>query len=82
MFATMSSTPAVDDHRKPYKRLVKPGLGFFSFETAWRTLQGYETMHMIRKGQVQGVLFYYIVNIFTHIVSLCNCLPQAAPLHE
>ena len=42
------------DHRF-IKRLVKPGLGFFSFETAWRTLQGYEAMHMIRKGQVQGV---------------------------
>jgi transposase, IS6 family len=42
------------DHRC-IKRLVKPGLGFFSFETAWRTLQGYEVMHMIRKGQVQGV---------------------------
>ena len=26
------------------KRLVKPGLGFFSFETAWRRLQGYEVM--------------------------------------
>jgi transposase-like protein len=37
------------------KRLVKPGMGFFSFETAWRTLQGYEAMHMIRKGQMQGV---------------------------
>ena len=42
------------DHRF-IKRLVKPGLGFFSFETAWRTLQGYEVMHMLRKGQVQGV---------------------------
>jgi transposase-like protein len=39
------------DHRF-IKRRVKPGLGFNSFETAWRTLQGYETMHMIRKGQV------------------------------
>jgi transposase, IS6 family len=37
------------------KRLVKPGLGFFSFETARKTLQGYEAMNMIRKGQVQGV---------------------------
>jgi transposase, IS6 family len=27
------------DHRF-IKRLVKPGLGFFSFATAWRTLQG------------------------------------------
>lgn len=42
------------DHRF-IKRLVKPGLGFFSFETAWRTLQGYEAMNMIRKGQIQGV---------------------------
>ncbi len=38
------------DHRF-IKRRVKPGLGFYSFETAWRTLQGYETIHMIRKGQ-------------------------------
>ncbi len=40
------------DHRF-IKRRVKPGLGFYSFQTAWRTLQGYETMHMIRKGQIQ-----------------------------
>jgi transposase, IS6 family len=39
------------DHRF-IKRLVKAGLGFCSFLTAWRTLRGYETMHMIRKGQV------------------------------
>jgi transposase, IS6 family len=30
-------------------------MGFFSFETAWRTLQGFEVMNMIRKGQIQGV---------------------------
>ncbi len=30
-------------------------MGFFSVETAERTLQGYEVMHMIRKGQVKGV---------------------------
>jgi len=30
-------------------------MGFFSFETAWRTVQGFEVMNMIRKGQVQGV---------------------------
>jgi transposase, IS6 family len=39
------------DHRF-IKRLVKVGLGFCSFPTAWQTLRGYETMHMIRKGQV------------------------------
>jgi IS6 family transposase len=42
------------DHRF-IKRLVKPGMGFFSVETAGRTLQGYEVMHMIRKGQMRGV---------------------------
>ena len=42
------------DHRV-IKRLVRPGLGFQFFHTAWRTLRGYETMHMIRKGQVEGV---------------------------
>lgn len=42
------------DHRF-IKWLVKPGLGFFSFETAWRTLRGYEAMNMMRKGQIQGV---------------------------
>lgn len=42
------------DHRF-IKRLVKPGLGFFSFQTAWNTLQGYESMNMLRKGQMHGV---------------------------
>jgi transposase, IS6 family len=42
------------DHRF-IKRLTKPGMGFFSFETAWQTLQGFEIMNIIRKGQVQGV---------------------------
>jgi hypothetical protein len=30
-------------------------MGFFSFETAWRTFQGFEMMNMLRKGQVRGV---------------------------
>lgn len=42
------------DHRF-MKRLIRPGLGFGSFPTAWRTIQGYETMHMIRKGQIEGI---------------------------
>jgi transposase, IS6 family len=42
------------DHRF-IKRLTKPGMGFYSVETASKTLQGYEAMNMIRKGQVQGV---------------------------
>jgi transposase, IS6 family len=42
------------DHRF-IKRRVKPGMGFFSFVSAWRTLQGYEMMNMVRKGQIRGV---------------------------
>jgi len=42
------------DHRF-LKRRINPGLGFGSFRTAQRTLQGYEMMHMIRKGQIEGI---------------------------
>ena len=42
------------DHRA-IKRLVNPGMGFGSFNTARRTLRGYEAMNMIRKGQIQGI---------------------------
>jgi len=27
-------------------------LGYFSYLTAWRTIRGYEAMHMIRKGKL------------------------------
>jgi IS6 family transposase len=36
------------------KRRVNPCMGFWSLDTVWRTLQGYEAMHQLRKGQVQG----------------------------
>lgn len=42
------------DHRA-VKRLVKPGMGFGSFNTARRTIRGYEIMNMLRKGQIKGV---------------------------
>jgi len=42
------------DHRF-VKRLVNPGLGFGAFHTAQRTIQGYEAMHMLRKGQMEGI---------------------------
>jgi transposase, IS6 family len=42
------------DHRF-IKRRVNPGLSFFSFNTARRTISGYETMNIIRKGQIEGV---------------------------
>ncbi len=42
------------DHRN-VKRIVKPMMGFPSFNTARRTLSGIEAMNMIRKGQIQGI---------------------------
>ena len=39
------------DHRA-VKRRVRASQGFRSFDGAWRTIQGYEVLHMIRKGQV------------------------------
>jgi len=40
------------DHRA-IKRRIKASLGFRSFAAAERTIQGYEAMHMIRKGQIR-----------------------------
>lgn len=34
---------------------LRPGLGFKRFRTAWRTLVGYETLAMMRKGQEKGI---------------------------
>ena len=42
------------DHRF-IKWLVKSGTGFKSFNTARRTIKGYEIMHMLKKGQVEKV---------------------------
>jgi transposase, IS6 family len=42
------------DHRF-VKRRVNPGLGFGAFHTAERTIQGYEVMHMLCKGQLEGI---------------------------
>jgi IS6 family transposase len=35
---------------------VNPGLGFGAFATAQRTIQGYEAMHMLHKGQIKGMV--------------------------
>ena len=40
------------DHRFIKKRIAA-SLGFRSAEGAWRTIEGYEAMHAIRKGQVR-----------------------------
>jgi transposase, IS6 family len=40
------------DHRFIKKRIIA-SLGFRSADGAWRTIEGYEAMHMIRKGQIR-----------------------------
>ena len=42
------------DHRFIKKRITA-SLGFRSAEGAWRTIEGYEAMHAIRKGQIRWV---------------------------
>ncbi len=59
------------DHRF-MKRLVKLGMGFFSPETAWRTLQGYEAINMLRKGQMCGVEKGDSIKQVAFIASLCG----------
>jgi transposase-like protein len=40
------------DHRFIKKRITA-SLGFRSADAAWRTIDGYEAMHAIRKGQIR-----------------------------
>ena len=42
------------DHRF-MKWQIRPGLGFGSYATACKTIQGYKVMNMIRKGQMEGI---------------------------
>ncbi|HEX4229865.1 MAG TPA: DDE-type integrase/transposase/recombinase, partial [Bryobacteraceae bacterium] len=42
------------DHRA-IKRRANAKQGFREFSAAWRTIRGYEAMHMIRKGQARWV---------------------------
>jgi IS6 family transposase len=57
------------DHRA-LKRRVNASQGFRSFWAAWRTLAGYEAIHMIRKGQAcwsaakVGLLHRFILGLF------------------
>jgi transposase, IS6 family len=63
------NTLVEQDHRF-IKGLVKPGLGFFSLETAGRTLQGDEVINMIGKGQGRRVGKADITGQISFIASL------------
>ena len=43
----------VEQDHKTVKKRVWLGKGYGLFLSAWRTLQGIETMHMINKGRVR-----------------------------
>jgi IS6 family transposase len=45
----------VEQNHRFLKRRVTPGLRVGAFTTAQRTIQGYEAVHMLRKGQLDGV---------------------------
>ena len=42
----------MEQNHRAVKRIVRPMLGFKSFEAAQCTLSGVELIHMIRKGQL------------------------------
>lgn len=42
------------DHRG-VKHLINPGMSFGSFNSARRTIKGYEAMNIIRKGQIENL---------------------------
>jgi IS6 family transposase len=46
----------VEQDQRVVKKRVWLAKGYSSFQSAWRTLQGIETVNMIRKGRVRGLL--------------------------
>jgi transposase-like protein len=43
----------IEQDRRFIKKRIVASLGFRSAEGAWRTIDGYEAMHVIRKGQIR-----------------------------
>ena len=48
-----TSTNIVEQDHRAIKRRVRASQGFRSFDSAMQTIQGIETVNMIRKGQVR-----------------------------
>jgi transposase, IS6 family len=60
----------IEQEHRFIKRAIKPGLGFFAFETAWHALQGDKAMHTSRKGQTHSMEKNDIKTQITFIASL------------
>lgn len=58
------------DHRF-IRRKIRPMLGFANFRTAENTICGIEAMHMIRKGQIEGIQSVLsVVDFMNHIMGI------------
>ena len=66
------------DHRA-IKRRVKAKQGFREFRAARRAIQGYEAMHMIRKGQARGVSGRMFGDRFSSSTSCSRWLHETEP---
>jgi len=60
------------DHRA-IKRRINASQGFRSFNAARRTIQGYEVVHMIRKGQVSWLPKGDVVGLVLFLSQLLGC---------
>src|SRR5262245_57308146 len=49
----MADNNVIEQDHRTVKKRVFLAKGYDSFQSAWRTLQGIETVHMIRKGRVR-----------------------------
>jgi DDE domain len=65
------------DHRA-IKRRVKAKQGFREFHAARHIIQGYEAMHMIRKGQVRWVRGWMFGGKFSSSKRSSSCVPEMA----
>jgi transposase-like protein len=59
------------DHRT-VKRRARLAIGYGSFRTAWQTLQGIETTHIINKGRVRGLAMGDVVGQVKFFSKLCG----------
>ena len=67
------------DHRA-IKRRVKAKQNFREFGAARRTIEGYEAMHMIRRGRRAGSATMMFANKISSLTSCSIWLPETSPL--
>ena len=68
----------IEQDQRFVKRRVNPGWGLGSFRTAGRTLQGYEAMPMIKKGQLKGIAKGEVLAQNRVIAQVCGLVVEAA----